>query len=325
VGVLAVSRSAFRPRRVERFAQLLDRTDGARRRYVRSRADARLNDLVALGHRLGRIPLAAEADPEFRMGLRAMLIATIEREGIGATAVDPEPTIKVPAARHRPVSSADTIRRLRDQAGRRDRPGRSPMPSRRARIAVAVSIAAGTIAVSGMSAASGDAIPGDRLYGVKRSTEKAQLALAGSDVTRGQLYLQFARTRMSEARAVSGDLNELAALLGEMDHETRQGVSLLTMNAVNRRETAGLDVIDAFVAQQRGDLEAFAGSLDPAGAILVRESISLLGQIDMRSDRLRRSVKECDAGTIDTLGPVPCTDGRSGTGVIPPNRQVPGE
>ena len=48
------------------------------------------------------------------------------------------------------------------------------------------------MAVSGMSAASENAMPGDALYGVKRSTERAQLALASSEVNRGQLFLDFA-------------------------------------------------------------------------------------------------------------------------------------
>ena len=36
-------------------------------------------------------------------------------------------------------------------------------------------------------------------YNVKRSTERAQLALAGSDVSRGKLYLEFAGSRLDEA------------------------------------------------------------------------------------------------------------------------------
>ncbi len=60
----------------------------------------------------------------------------------------------------------------------------------------------GTVAVSGVSAASGDALPGETLYDVKRSTERAQLALAGNDLGKAQLYLEFARTRIQEASEV---------------------------------------------------------------------------------------------------------------------------
>ena len=58
----------------------------------------------------------------------------------------------------------------------------------RTRGAIIVGVACGAIAVSGMSAASENAVPGDALYGVKRSTERAQLELASSDLVR-QAYL----------------------------------------------------------------------------------------------------------------------------------------
>jgi hypothetical protein len=133
----------------------------------------------------------APLDPDFLTGLRAMLVATAVREGIGVTAPAPEPEAH-PATRKR---------RTRPLADARPR---TPSPSKavrraRTRAAVIVGVAAGTLALSGMSAASGDAMPGDALYGVKRSTERAQLALASSNISRGQLYLYFARTRMTEA------------------------------------------------------------------------------------------------------------------------------
>ena len=118
-----------------------------------------------------------------------MLLATAEREGIGVTA-RPEPERPRPRLRPR-----------RGSAGIARRPA--------ARGAIVVGIAAGTLALSGVSVASGEAIPGDALYGVKRSTERAQLALAGSDLTRGQLYLDFARTRLPEAHAVRADAERL--------------------------------------------------------------------------------------------------------------------
>ncbi|MCM0675526.1 hypothetical protein NCC78_12610, partial [Micromonospora phytophila] len=74
----------FSRRRAERFAQLLDEANGGRRHHVRSRADDQLTALVAIGQRLSADPPAVEVDRDFRTGLRAMLLATAEREGIGA-------------------------------------------------------------------------------------------------------------------------------------------------------------------------------------------------------------------------------------------------
>src|SRR4029450_7474125 len=119
----------------------------------------------------------------------------------------------------------------------------------RARGAIVIGVAAGAMAVSGISAASENASPGDALYGVKRSTERAQLAMAGSDVTRGQLSLDFARTRLTEAAALAGT-GAFAGVLNDMDADTRQGVKLLTESAVARKDPAPLNRVVGFVAAQ---------------------------------------------------------------------------
>src|SRR5207245_7569974 len=110
-----------------------------------------------------------------------------------------------------------------ETGGRRARPSQPVVGGKRARGAVLVGLAAGTLALSGMSAASGNAMPGDPLYGVKRSTESARLALAGSDISRGQLYLEFARNRLAEAQAIGPNGAGLSGMLDDMDAETRDG------------------------------------------------------------------------------------------------------
>ncbi|WP_373294855.1 sigma factor-like helix-turn-helix DNA-binding protein, partial [Dactylosporangium sucinum] len=140
--------------RSARLAQLLDEAAGSKRRRTWTKFDDSLTDLVTVGQRLSQLPVKVEAQQEFRVGLRAMLLATAEREGIGVTVKEPEPTSRAP------------LRSLRRPAGS------GPAVSRRTRSrgAIVVGLAAGTLALSGMSAASGDAIPGDALYSVKRST-----------------------------------------------------------------------------------------------------------------------------------------------------------
>src|SRR4051812_30287398 len=140
----------FDRRSSERFAELLD--ESPRRRHTRGEADEQLAALVALGHGLSTVRPPAQVDPEFRVGLRAMLLATAERDGIGATSVAPEPE---------PVPSVGVRERfglLGHGSGRRIR----------ARGAIVIGVAAGAMAVSGISAASENAAPGDALYGVKR-------------------------------------------------------------------------------------------------------------------------------------------------------------
>ncbi|MCG5436028.1 DUF5667 domain-containing protein [Micromonospora foliorum] len=277
----------FSRRRAERFAQLLDEANGARRHHVRSRVDGQLAPLVAVGQRLSVDPPAVEVDQDFRTGLRAMLLATAEREGLGTT----------PAAVSEPAATAARGRLLPAVTARRAR----------ARGAILVGIAAGAIAVSGISAASENAVPGDALYGMKRSTERAQLALASSDISRGQLFLDFARTRVGEAAKLRGDRIGYSAVLDDMDADSRQGVRLLTSAAVQRAEPGSLDTLNTFVSSQR---RAVRGLLDGSTRVdreRTQRSLLLLDSIRERSDDLRAAITcGLPAPTAsDALGPDP--------------------
>ncbi|MCG5460649.1 DUF5667 domain-containing protein [Micromonospora sp. MED01] len=279
----------FSRRRAERFAQLLDEANGARRHHVRSRVDGQLAPLVAVGQRLSVDPPAVEVDQDFRTGLRAMLLATAEREGLGSA----------PAAVSEPAATTTRGRLLPAVTARRAR----------ARGAILVGIAAGAIAVSGISAASENAVPGDALYGMKRSTERAQLALASSDISRGQLFLDFARTRVGEAAKLRGDRIGYSAVLDDMDADSRQGVRLLTSAAVQRAEPGSLDTLNTFVSSQR---RAVRGLLDGSTRVdreRTQRSLALLDSIRERSDDLRAAIScGLPAPTAsDALGPDPST------------------
>lgn len=291
-----MSTTIFYRRRAERFAQLLDEANGGRHHHVHSGRDEDLAELVEIGHRVSAAQPTAEVDPDFRTGLRAMLLATAEREGIGATAAtEPE--------------TADGLGRSTRFGSARVNSIRPALTARRARArgAVIVGVAVGAIAVSGISAASGNAVPGDALYGVKRSTERAQLALASSEVTRGQLFLDFARTRLAEAQALQGDKAGFAAVLSDMDGDTRQGVRLLTTSAVQRKDAAALDAIAAFLTGQRQQIADMVARLTGADRERALASLALLDSIDKRADGLRRSLacgSNASTGS-DQLGPLP--------------------
>ncbi len=296
--------SVFHRRHSERLSQLLDEASGGRRHHVKSGVDDNLSKLVAVSRRLADLPIKVEAHPEFRDGLKAMLLATIEREGIGATAVASEPDTETAKRR----SS-----RIPVVGGALRRPGgvRPPMARRtKARGAIVIGLAAGTLALSGMSAASGDAIPGDPLYSVKRSTERAQLALAGSDISRGQLYLEFARTRLDEARAVQSDPSGFARVLDDMDSETQQGVKLLTTTAIDHKDAAALDAIDAFVKTQHSSAENLRQGVTGDPHSRANTSLALLTEIQKRAKALRLVLTCGTAATsgADPLGPLPKLD-----------------
>jgi uncharacterized protein DUF5667 len=281
-------------RSAERFAELLDETTAGPRHHSRGPADEQLAELVAIGHSLSATRTGTRVDPEFRAGLRAMLVATAERDGIGRTAVAPEPE----RAPGRGVAAHPVTARAGGLLGRGGR-------RIRARGAIVIGVAAGAMAVSGISAASENASPGDALYGVKRSTERAQLAMAGSDVTRGQLSLDFARTRLAEAAAMPGGDTGFAGVLDDMDADTRKGVKLLTTSAVARRDVKPLATVDTFATRQQRTITPVLGKLTATDRERAEKSLALLDDVHQRADDLRTGL-QCTplrpAGS-DTLGP----------------------
>lgn len=281
----------FHRRRVERFAQLLDEAEGGIRHHSRSTIDAELTPMVELGVRAGDLTQSVGPDPVFRAELRTMLVAAAMRDGVGITSVTPP--------------DGDRVRQRRS-AGALAGTGSRISKRLRTRGAIVIGVAAGTLALSGMSAASGDALPGDALYGIKRSTERAQLALASSDVSRGQLYLEFAKTRVAEATAVQEDPAGLVAVLTDMDAETRQGVRLLNTAAVARRDPAALDVVNRFVDEQQRRVAALLEGQPPVTRTRVLESLTLLESVTRRTGALRTALN-CGATGVgtDLLGPLP--------------------
>ncbi|BCJ43071.1 hypothetical protein GCM10010168_01870 [Actinoplanes ianthinogenes] len=256
---------------------------------------------MALSHRLAATRPAGQVDAEFRVGLRAMLVATAERDGIGRTAVEAEPEpIAEPPARGRAVFG----RRIRTRG------------------AIVLGVAAGAMAVSGISAASESASPGDALYSVKRQTERAQLAIAGSDASRGQLSLDFARNRLTEAASMSGDAAAFRDVLDDMDADTRKGVRLITTSAVSRKEAKQLTILDTFVAEQRGTFEPTLRNLSTPNRERALTSLGLLSEVAQRTEQLRTGL-DCEkvvAAGSDELGPKlhDCGDGSGITDKTPP-------
>lgn len=293
----------LRRRRAERFAQLLDEADGSPRHHFRRSFDPELADLVELRRRVGEAAPPVAPAPDFRAQLRAVLVATAHREGIGATA-RAETSQPSGAARGR------LAKMMRNRGSR-------------ARMTLIAGVALGTVAFAGISQASEHALPGHPLYGIKRSTERAQLALTASDNGRGQLYLDFARTRLDEASTLTGTLG---STLDDMDQATVAGVSLLTDFAVTGHDPTALALIDDFATEQRKRLDLLAQARS-GDRDRITDSMALLDEVVERSGRLRESLS-CSSLTIirvDTLGPLlaDCpTEPDPPAYTEPPRRQV---
>ncbi|MCM1977041.1 MULTISPECIES: DUF5667 domain-containing protein [Streptomyces] len=182
--------------------------------------------LLALATGLAELP-RPELDPEVKVVQRAQLVAAmeamlLESAGGGADSAVPEQRSHRARGAHR----ASGLGKLRP---------RSRLTKGLAAGGLSVGVAAG--AFGGVAAASGDALPGDSLYGLKRGIEDFKRGLADGDSERGRVYLDQASTRLNEARRLmerdrSGPLDhetlgEVRRALSGMHHDASEGHRLL--------------------------------------------------------------------------------------------------
>jgi len=177
-------------------------------------------------------------------------------------------------------------KRLADHS--RERPAPHPVPTlRRPRFAwrpaftfasmlIAVALLAGTV---GVAYASGEALPGDSLYGVKRGLERAALALSANGAGDARLLLQFADRR-----------------LGEADELLRRGRPADLAQALDGYETAIAELLE--IAAQEPD------QLDEVADALARHELKLQSVIDQAPEQaksgLTRALERSQHG-MDTV------------------------
>ncbi|WP_329209860.1 DUF5667 domain-containing protein [Streptomyces sp. NBC_00683] len=254
-------------RRANAFAQALEEQSPQGAAAVQPEEPAEPADhgtLLALANGLGELP-KPQLDPEVKVVQRAQLVAAMETmfaEGGASTG----PT--VPEQRGRGAHRASPLRKLRP---------RSRWAKGLTAGGLTVGVAAG--AFGGVAAASSDALPGDSLYGLKRGMEDINLTMANGDADRGEVYLDQASTRLSEARRLME-----RARSGEMDHESL-GEVRRTLNGMTHDATEGHRLLHS--AYQRD------GSLGP---IQTLDSFSRSHRESWSSLRDRLPVQLTDIG-----------------------------
>lgn len=260
-------------RRANAFAQALETIEGtaaeedvqqdaaAAGRQHGSHAAARHADpeqgaMLALAATLSRQPRPA-LDPERKTVQRAQLIAAMEQAlADGSFPV----TAPVPKQRGDKRGGAHRLRRL------------TPTTRLSRRLAVGgltVGVAAG--ALGGVAAASTNALPGDTLYGLKRSMEDLKLDLASGDTSRGKIYLDMASTRLQEARRLmdrghGGRLDdesvaEMRKALSGMRQEAVEGHRLLSQAYRKDGSLQPIETLNSFASAHRQGWSDLRGKL----------------------------------------------------------------
>ncbi|MFI9007079.1 DUF5667 domain-containing protein [Actinosynnema sp. NPDC053489] len=202
------------------------------------------------------------------------------------------------------------------------KPVRLPRPRRtgaRGRLAVALAAALCLVfSLAGMSLLlSRDALPGDALYGVKRTAESASLGLTFDEGSKGYKRLEFAAARVNELETLvdryresgGGPLGGYLTALTDFDADAAAGSRVLAALGSNADRRA-LDDLGGWADSQADRLAGLRPSL-PAGATdRVATSLDLLTRIAERAAALRARADCASAttGEVDQVGPVPARD-----------------
>ncbi|WP_236246310.1 DUF5667 domain-containing protein [Streptomyces sp. CC210A] len=267
-------------RRANAFAQALE--EQAAQQPEASAEPTEQGRLLALANGLGELPKPA-LDPEVKVVQRAQLVAAMEamlQEGTAAGGAPADPTVpEQRTAGSRGSHRATALRRLRP---------RSRWSKGLAAGGLTVGVAAG--AFSGVAAASSDALPGDSLYGLKRGMEDLSLGMADSDADRGEVHLDHASTRLSEARRLMergrlGDLdheslNEIRRTLSGMHHDVAEAHRLLRRAYERDGGIGPMAKLDSFARAHRGTWDGLRGQLPPQLQDVGRQVTSVFNAID---------------------------------------------
>lgn len=306
---------------------------GASWRRFEDPARSRDPRVLAVVGALATLP-AVPPRAEFRAELRAQLVAITPRivaESAEAPTGLLEPATEAPA-------------RARQAAGARHADG-FLFRLRGVRVGRALTIAASLVTafvvlLGGAVYMSRKALPGDALYGLKRASERVELATAGSATAKAKDHLAFAADRAREvqsllARDAKGSgpaATELdpttarlvAATLGSADADVTAASVLLGTQAVNKGSTAPLATMTEWAPGQLARLRDIA-ALMPSGALQSRteSSADLVAAALTRAQTLAPKV-DCSclrATGADSLGPVPCATCPTARGSAPSNPQ----
>jgi hypothetical protein len=238
--------------------------------------------LLGLTTCLGELPKPV-LSPEVKVVQRARLVAAMEamlQEGTAASGEAAGPSVP----QQRPHRARGAHRA-------------SPLGKLRPRTRLTKGLAAGGISMGvaaasfgGVAAASSDALPGDSLYGLKRGIEDVKLGMADGDDARGQVYLDQASTRMSEARRLMErdrgghldheSISEIRRTLSGMQRDASEGHRLLH-DAYKRDGSLGpIQALSAFSESHREAWGALRDRLPVQLGDVSQQVSSVLDAID---------------------------------------------
>jgi hypothetical protein len=206
---------------------------------------------------------------------------------------------------------------------------RTSSPWRRRLIGGSVAVGVLSGGVGGVAWAASGALPGDPLYGVKRSLENMRVSVSGSDLERGSQYLGQAKTRLAEVQHLldrkdaNVDGSETSRLIADtMDNlytDVENAGQLLIPLADKGNATALKNMSDFLTPEepQVGDLQVL---LAPESQDKARRLVALMQTYDERVAAARTALERhaaAHSGSGTGTGRQSGTSPSSGAGAAP--------
>ncbi|MBM7812566.1 hypothetical protein JOE68_003431 [Saccharothrix algeriensis] len=205
---------------------------------------------------------------------------------------------------------------------------RPPRGGARGRLAVAlVAALCLVLSLAGMSVLlSRDALPGDALYGVKRTAESASLGLTFDEESKGYKRLEFAAARVAELETLvdryrdsgGGPLGGYLTALADFDADAAAGSRALAARG-SGADRLTLGALRDWATSQTTRLGDLHGRLPAAAAARADRSLDLLARVARRAADLaaRPPCATAAPGRADEIGPLPA----EGDCAAPPSAQ----
>ncbi|WUJ73135.1 DUF5667 domain-containing protein [Kribbella soli] len=286
--------------RAESFAHAVDHGP---RHSARLSEDPELLEAVELVGRL-RTAGAVAPRPEFSAELRHRLLE--QAAARAATTATPTMVRSAPDSSDDPPGREDVGASVTDIRRRQGR-----------RIRLVASTAALVLLGGGIgsAAAAQQAMPGDTLYGMKRSIENVSTNVSVGDDSRGRRDLEHAMTRLSEVRQLAangGSVGTINATLDDFSVQSRKGVSRLVASYQQNGDESSISAITAFITSARQALVGLAPKLPPES---LKSGVEALATIEQLAQHTSAACPKCAAPKSATTG---------GTTTSKPNRTTPG-
>ncbi|WP_433010833.1 DUF5667 domain-containing protein [Kribbella sp. CA-294648] len=233
---------------------------------------------------VGRLRTAGAVTPrpEFNAELRHRLL-----EQAAARAATTTPTV-VPSV---PDFSDDPPPREDDDASVTDIRHRHGRRIRLVASTAALVLLGGGI---GSAAAAQQAMPGDALYGMKRSIENVSTNVSVGDDSRGRRDLEHANTRLSEIRklvANGGDVATINGTLADFTAQSRQGITRLVASYQQTGDPAAITAVTAFITSARQAIGELAPKLPPES---LKPAVEALASLEDMAQRASAACPKCE-------------------------------